>query len=297
MKHFGVHEEATTGGRTLERAKIAFPYSNLSRAFVPNLVRSDFVKKVEAALRPHIRMGGEDHKVYLSLKTDQTLTARGGYVNAYGNVAKYLCKEGLCHRVSVIPWHEPEDNFVGTLYQRYFYNVRTAMKNKCPDVQVGTATNSYHWDTKWNNKNVSVAGKTDNPLDWWVEADFKGIDIYSGRTWKLNKILPELNAFNRWHEHNVGDEPYQVNERGFATPSKNEPFEQYELRAATILREFEWLKNDRIGQKCEDYLFWNSSGRERDESLVLDPLGEEALREGINMLVEDSIADDTITEQ
>lgn len=291
MRFIGVHEEPTTGGRTVERAALDFPNTNMSRAFVPNLVTRDFVAKVEAALKPHRFTNGPDSRIYLSLKTDQQITARGGYRKPYQSIADYLCEEGLCERVYIIPWHEPEDNFTGTVYSDYFTNVRTAIKGKCSAIKVGTASNSYHWGFHWKNKNVSVAGKTDRPDEWRVETDFKGLDIYSGRTYKLELILPELEAFNRWHTLYADEGEFVINERGFATPSKTAPEVQYELRAETITREFDWLKNDPTGQLCTAYQYWNSSGREKDEGLVLDPLGEEALRAGILSLSDDTILD------
>lgn len=287
MRYVGVHEEPTTGGRTVARAQKAFPRSNMSRAFVNNVIYSDFVRKVQGALKPHLT--ATDSRIYLSIKTDQSVTAKGGYRKPYGNIARYLCQHSLCTRVRLIAWHEPEDNFTGKLYQKYFNNVQGAMNDVCPHIMVGTASNSFHWTPKWNDKNKSVKGSTDAPEDWFVNAAFKGLDIYSGRSYPLATILPELDAFNRWHFHNVGDGEFVINERGWATPSKNEPETQYELRAETILREFDWLVNDPVGQKCTDYQYWNSSGKEKDEGLVLDPIGEEALRQGIALLLDDSL--------
>lgn len=289
MRYVGVHEEPTTGGRSVERAQRAFPKTNLSRAFVNNIITSDFVRKVQAALKPHLTE--TDSRIYLSMKTDPRLTARGGYTRAYGNVARYLCNEGLCGRVRLIAWHEPEDNFTGKLYQKYFTQVQGSVRDACADLMVGTAANSFHWGSKWNDKNKSVKGTTDAPEEWFVPADFKGLDIYSGRSYPLATILPELEAFTRWHYHNVGDGKFAINERGWATPSKSEPEVQYELRAETIAREFEWLKNDPVGQRCTDYQYWNSSGREKDESLMLDPLGEEALSQGIALILDDTTSE------
>lgn len=179
----------------------------------------------------------------------------------------------------VVPWHEPEDDHTGSVFSQMFKRVRDVLKGEFPELRVGYAAMAYQWNPKWNNPNTSVAGRTDYPASWRIQADFYAVDVYSGFEYPVNTILPEISGFKRWARLLAPTGlPIFITERGFKVAS-SDPAVLAE-RATAIRRELAWLQSDDpLAKRIEAYVYWSSTGVENDPLMVLDELGEVALGE------------------
>lgn len=175
----------------------------------------------------------------------------------------------------VVIWHEPEGSMPGSTFQALFNRCRNNLKLGFPGLKVGYAAMAYHWNVKWNNPNLSVAGKTDTPAAWRVQADFYAVDVYSGFEFAVNTILPEISGFTRWASLLVPTgAPIFIAERGF----KLKDVSQSPERVAAIAREAAWLRSDDpLAKRISAYCYWSSTGVENDPLMVLDAPGVAAL--------------------
>lgn len=288
----GVHEKWTSPdfGRTPADVKVRFPGADIGRPFVNELTGSpeNLRPKALSALQPHL--DAQVKVAYLSIKTPRNDTRNGLWDGQYRTLADYLMVDLKNQypntEIKFIPWHEPEDDMTGLQFQGYFNRVRDTMKAAQPNLKVCAAYMTYQWAPNWNNT-ASIGGKTDVPSDWLVTADEYCVDVYSGRSFPLDQILPEHPGFARWYATLLpAGASYTVTERGFETPNTatgatHNTEANYPLRNDTIAREFAWLKTQPDGLRCTNYIYWNSSGTEESSHLKLDGTGEDALATAI----------------
>lgn len=279
----GVHEKwiAPDYGRTPTQVKVRFPGSNVGRAFV-NGVQScgtNLRPKADNVLNPYFV--ARTAVVYLSIKTDPEDTAAGLCNNQIAILASHLSLKMNQYpetTIKFIWYHEPEDDMTGTLFASAFNRIRPIVHTYSSN-RVKIVYSSMAWQWRPGSSRTSV------PSQWRaVVADEYTSDVYSGRSYELGVILPEHPGFARWLAELVGNRPYGITERGFETPSSTNPTVRYQLRNDTITREFAWLKNTPAGQRCQTYIYWNSSGTEESQGLRLDPTGETRLATEIQNL-------------
>jgi hypothetical protein len=289
----GVHEKWTApdNGRMPGDVMLRFPGSSIGRAFVNAYTGSpeNLRPGVRNACLPYLQ--AEVPVVYVSVKTPRQDTRNGLWDGQYRALADHIMVDLKTEypntEIRFIPHHEPEDDMTGLQFQGYFHRVRDAMKGAQPDLKIVYCAMAYQWAPNWNNT-ASIGGRTNNPAEWQVTADEYAVDVYSGRSFPLDQILPEHPGFRRWLDNVVpAGVVYSVTERGFETPSTTNAEERFELRNETIEREFNWLKSTPEGLRCANYIYWNSSGTEQAAGLKLDPSGEDVLAAQIASLNEE----------
>lgn len=257
MTRFGVHENRPKT-ETLAR----FPKTLSTREFTSGIILPQpLVGKLTAAATSTWEAGLE---CYWSVKLSVYEVVDDSWKPHVEELAAYL-RDNPQNKTVVVLWHEPESAFSAVSYVGYFNKIRGWLKEVHPGVQTCHAANSYFY---------REGGPIDHPEGWLTEADLNAIDIYSGNSFPLDTILPEQSSFTRWLDLvSAGRSPWAVTERGWFA----EPFE-YAARANTIRREAEWLAIDSVGKACYSYTYWNTSGQQKDFRLVLDTLGEDAIR-------------------
>lgn len=212
----------------------------------------------------------------------------------------WLRDSDYANRTILIIWHEPENDVPkhfenASQFVMYFNQIHDWIKAIAPDLLTCHAAVGY----RYADKNIGTkANPTYTPIDIndntasvWAEtkADIKTIDIYSGRSFPLGTILPELSGFKRWLACVVGTGTYGVTERGWMASGTDE----YVLRAQTIRREADWLRNDPDGRRCKLYIVWLTRGVENDPTLKPDDM----MTEAVNELLAKVNAPDTISEE
>lgn len=280
MRAIGIHEDwtATPKGRTPAEVKARYPLATIGCVFTgkPLTLVQDLRAKVFNALKPYLAAGVK--VLYLRVKTDITQTRSGAWDARYLELAVYIAKLQLEYGVEIIliPWHEPEDNFPnGKTFVEYYNRVFDAVKAGSTAVKVKPCFMTYHWAP---GKTGSIEGKTDNPSDWLnglKMTDGVTVDVYSGRSFGLQLILPEHPGFARFIFHLPSSIRWSTTERGWETPSKADKNYRPSVRVTSMHREFVWvLSDDPIAQRCDDYTVWSSPGTENAPGLVIDPMGE-----------------------
>lgn len=280
VSNVGVHENwgALDFGRRPNETLERYPGAAVARNVFINRTTAgkaeDLRPRVDAALRPFLTAGTP--KVYISIKTPIAATRNGDWNAKYAQLGAHLAAINTSPHPTVVDflaWHEPENDFSsGAAYAHYANKVRQHMKAGGGEaVNVGYSAMAYQWSPN--------RPATANPAQWrQAEMDFYCVDVYSGRSYRLDIILPEHSGFLRWFREiaDFGSRSgaYRVTERGFETPSQTYPEVRYELRNETITREFDWLRDNAVGKKCYDYVYWSSSGTEDATGLLLDPTGE-----------------------
>lgn len=284
MRLIGIHEDwtATPAGRTPTEVYRRYPKSGLGRGFTgkPLTTVQDLRPKVLATLEPYLKAG--TRKVYISIKTDQAQTRNHQWDARYYELGKRILDVQAMNdvKIVVIPWHEPEDDFVsGGEFLAYYDNVHNALKNAGgPDIAVMPCYMSYHWTP---GAGGSVKGKTNTPSDWFhapIMRDGVTVDVYSGRSFKLEQILIEHPGFARWLQHLPADLEINLTERGWETPSSTFPTNRSQLRVETMHREFLWLLSDHpVAQRIKDYNIWSSPGTEEAVGLIMDHAAEKEI--------------------
>lgn len=249
---FGVHE----GGDVTAK----YPGVKIDRVFIGGIQDAsvNLATKVLNAAKPSWDRGLTP---IVSFKTPPATTAAGSYDVKIKDVARAVAGHPP---LSIVWYHEPEDNMTGKAFSSAFHRVRGLLKDVDPRLSVGYAANSYQWR--------SGASKTATPADWRVEADFYGNDVYSGGWQPDTAILSEHAGFNRWYTQIVqtmnAEDRWGLTERGWKDPDDTR-------RAGTIRREMEWLKTS----GCSFYVYWNTTGTENDPKLLNGPLATQALKD------------------
>lgn len=185
----------------------------------------------------------------------------------------------------VILWHEPENDFTGAEYARYFNRLAAAMRGQNPNLPLLYSAMGYQW-APGSKGAASVKGRTDDVADWRaVTADLFCCNVYSGRSFPLSATLPAHVGFKRWLNLVVDHAArYGITERGFTTTplaeSASSVAVRNESRAAAIRREKTWLDTDPAGRRCALYVYWSTGGVEGDLGLIVgDQPGQGAVRD------------------
>lgn len=257
----GVHERVDP-----KETKISFPGHHLTRQFMGNggeePIGSDLVRKLIETAQPSWDAGCLP---MVSFKLNPFQVMLGDWDSQLEALGRYLL---TAPTTWLIPWHEPEGtlgygNFVGM-----FNRVYSVVKSASPTTQIGYSAMCYHWRPLSTYNQVTKDGIKWRPKN----CDFYGADVYSGRSFALNAILPEHPGFRRWMDELVPSKaPVVVTERGFIADAASST-----LRYNTILRERDWLMSLE-GQRIQGYCYWNTSGTENDPLIVLDNWGRSAL--------------------
>lgn len=177
----------------------------------------------------------------------------------------------------LVIWHEPENDFdTPEAFVDLFNDVHDWVKAINPDLLTCHAALTYRYVDKFITEK-------DAPR-WKTKADLNCADTYSGRTYPLDKILPDLPNFMRWFKH-VAGKRWGLTERGWTiTPRKQDPegIDRSAVRADSIQREFAWLAMQPTPP--EVYLVWATVGTEKDQGLLLDARAKAAVAAGFLLL-------------
>jgi hypothetical protein len=276
LRAIGIHEDwtATPPGRTPAQVLARYPKSGIGRCFTGNPITTvqDLRPKVLSTLKPYLDAGTP--VIYISIKTDIAKTRNGDFNTKYAEVGGQISglKAEYDTDIVVIPWHEPEDNFSsGDAYVHYYNKVRDNIKLGGPDVKVKPCFTAYHWAP---GAAGSIGGKTNDPSLWFTGLkmdDGAAVDVYSGRSFPLDQILPEHPGFARWVSFLPASVRISITERGWETPSSTNSTNRSALRAATEEREFNWLlSSDPTARRIDDYIIWSSPGVEGAQGLIQD---------------------------
>jgi hypothetical protein len=231
-----------------------FPGARATRQFVNNKARTDrtldpavhqLVDEVERKARPAWNAGGTP---VVSIKLRPAEVLAGAWDGQLRMLGAYLAQQP---NMILILWHEPEDDHVTAAAARPFVlavnHARALVKAQCPRACVAYCAMSYQWR--------KGAPATADPSIWRaVEADLYLCDVYSGKTFPGEAILPEHQGFVRWKAEVVDAVPgreWGVGERGILAGG---------TRARTWLRERDWLLTG--GRNCRLYMVWNTAGTE-----------------------------------
>lgn len=264
----GVHEQyhgknAVVPTTTYDR----FPKQAVAREFTPNeLAPQNLVPKFRSACKASL---DASMVCVWSFKP----RAEDVLTGAFTPYLQQLASEIGNKEVIVVPWHEPENNFRENpkLFVDMFNTTRNIMRSQNPNVLFAHAALGYAYRDR---------GEVKNPLDWRTEADINTIDIYSGRSFKLATILPELTGFRNWYNKLVTttSKPWGVTERGWMADTSTE----FATRATTIQREAKWIVEQDV--KPSIYIVWNTEGTESDDTLKLDSLGITAVNNAFDIM-------------
>ena len=256
----GIHETllpAITVGR--------FPGHSATRVFTPGVIRAkDLIRPLTAACQSSWAAG---QTAVWSFKPHPGDVTSGAWKPQVEALAGWL-RANPGNRTIVVIWHEPENDVPKWFRQPedfvYLFNtVHDWATNVWPELVTCHAALAYRYGTTKNGIGDAEAAR------WRTRATLNAVDAYSGRTWPVDRILPELPGFVRWHTCVAQGGPWAVTERGWAASP-----DEYGLRAETIDREAAWLASN----LPEMYLVWATPGAEKDPELLLDPSGEDAVR-------------------
>lgn len=267
----GVHD-----ARPMATVKALFPGTQLTRPFIAGVQTGprSLVAKAENVCRPSWDAGLLP-TYSLKLNRDEVMAGRWDpFIRELGD---WHLDQPECE---LIIQHEPENDaeLQGGAFPPYFNRISEHFRVANEGVPLLYAAMGYQWLP--GSTNGTVKGFTSNPAHWQgVDADRYVIDLYSGNSVPLDTILPEHRGWQRWMEHIVGDGPWGVAERGFITDNNHAG------RAAAIEREKHWLLTDPVGLRCRRYIYWNTSGTEKNPAIVVDAKhGEPAVRDLITVL-------------
>lgn len=273
----GVHEQyqgsdATTPAETLER----FPQAVITREFQASPIGPQNIVPKLKSLCQDVWDAGLVAAVSFKFTPADVLS--GAWKPYIQSAVAWLRDNGYGDKTLFIIWHEPE-NDVPKWFRNaedfvvYFNKVHDWVKAIDPNLLTVHAALGYRYADKnmgtVSNPNMQPIDIDDARAKVWgrTKADIKCIDIYSGRSFPLKTILPELTGFMRWVTFTVGDTAkYGVTERGWMADTSQE----YTDRAATVMREGDWLRGTELGRRCIVWIAWLTAGTENDLTLKPD---------------------------
>lgn len=283
----GIHQQYQNSDdqTTVEETLEEYPLTQATREFNANPIDpQNLIPKVENACR---EVWDQGLIAAWSVKPKPADVKNGKWKPYFEQLASYIKAKKLEDKFILIVWHEPENDVPkwfkdGADFVKVFNTVHDWVKGIAPGILTSHAALGY----QYGDKGASTGGGT-VPINlddataktWKTKADIHTIDLYQGRSWPLNQIMPENSAFKRWHRTIVGGsgKPWGVSERGFiADPSKPALLAQ---RVETIRREADWFATDPIGRDCVLLLLWDTIGTEGDQFIpIRDEAGKEAVR-------------------
>jgi hypothetical protein len=268
----GVHEREEDV--PTERRAQEFPGHAAVRIFAPGVITNpfDLVPKIDRQCAAAWRAG---HTAVWSFKPHPRHVAEGRWDTHLTALGTHLREHRRDKPTIVVIWHEPERD-LGTYFDtpeafvRMFNTVHRQLTAAYPRLTTCHAALNYAYRD----------GGFDDAMArrWRTSARLKGIDAYSGRSFPLKTILPELSGYQRWRRCVVrNSRRWAAIERGWTCPETS-----CRQRAQTIEREFDWLSVQDIPP--EVYMIWGSTGVEGDLGLALDPLARAAVAAGFTRL-------------
>lgn len=269
----GVHEryDGKDARTSVAQTLAEFPLSRVIREFTASkLAPQNVVSKMINECKDGWANG---QTVVWSFKPDPDAVLSGAWTPYFKSLAAYL-RDNPDKPTILSIWHEPE-NDVPTYFDDGPHFVRVFNKFHDDVVSVYPGAITCH---------IAMAYRYADSIDitdavapkWRTKAKLNAVDVYSGRTFKLNTIMPEQSGFKRWFTYVAQGGEFGVMERGFQATVDDTA--KQKLRADTIRREADWMRNTPEGRKCVVYVYWNSSGPEYNPHMVLDTQGEDALR-------------------
>lgn len=267
----GVHEKAS-----FAETAAAYPGHQWARNFVAWTQKNPVIPASATAAQIISRLDGQSASdlasggsAMVSFKIDPAEVLAGKWADKMAEVGKWTAGR----RISLVYWHEPEDDFKGRTFAPAFNMVRAALKKGNPDLLVGYAAMAYQW--------YAASGNTSDVGSWQsIMADLYLLDVYSGQSFRADCILPEHPGFVRWYQSIIAPYPgrtWGIAERGITAGSS---------RAATWKRELDWLRSDPVGKACSVYLAWNTGGTEGNAAWLIDgdPATQAVVRELVGTL-------------
>jgi hypothetical protein len=267
----GVHEKTTTSA---ERG-LQYPGHAAARIFSANVLTEpdDLTERITRQCGEAWRSG---HTAVWSFKPAPARVFDGTWKQPVQQLARYLyAYRDVCPTIVTI-WHEPENDIPRWFatpeeFVTMFNTVHVWLTAIHPDLITCHAAMAYAYRDSGLMDDTQAAR-------WRTLARLNSIDAYSGRSFPLTTILPELSGYARWRRKvDRYSAQWGVTERGWTCP----PIGSAD-RARTIAREFRWLTHQ--ARPPQLYLIWGSSGSEGDEGLALDAAAQTAVRDGFRLL-------------
>ncbi len=284
----GVHEQyqgenATTPAETLNR----YPHTMVTREFKGGVVKPQNLVPSVTNLAKDVWDAGLVCNVSFKLSVEDVFN--GGWQIYVQQLCRFLVDNGCVGKTVLTWWHEPEDDSAdsfpngrksgkttsfatGDEFVRYFNTIHDWCKDVHPNITTSHAALGYGYRPKLGGPGDKSAFVTD-PAKWVTKADIQAIDIYNGRSFPLDVILPDSGAFKRWRESHPGK--WGVSERGWTAGP-----DAHAQRADSIARELAWLKTLPDTERPVFYTVWLTEGVEGDDNLKPDDTMTNALNTG-----------------
>lgn len=249
------------------RGDLTVPGLRVARVFVPPLRLADVHDQLGALADACQSAAARDlaagRLVLLSFKLDPAEVMMGLWDAQLAGLASWAVM-ATGNRVALIYWHEPENDHDALAWTAAFTRVRSVIGDAAPGVPVGCVAMAYQWRPG--------AASTQDGDAWWVDADFYGVDVYSGPD-DADVVPYWMDAgFARWWEY-IGARAVGIKrwwllaERGFRGA---------EDAAAASVVHAEWERLAVAPAPPVAYVLWASPGAEGDAGLVPGPMTVEA---------------------
>lgn len=273
----GVHEqyqgeEATTPSKTKER----YPWVSITREFKSGVVKPTNLVPTLRNLCQAVWDAGMVCNVSFKLSVAEVLN--GEWEIYVKQLCRFLVDNGHVGRTILTFWHEPEDDArdsypngtdktlafeSGEQFVTYFNTIHDWCKSVNSGVITSHAALGYGYRPTVGGDNDKSAYVTD-PAKWVTKCDIHAIDLYNGRSFPLDVILPDSPAFKRWVSVRAGL-AWSVSERGWTATS-----DRHSARNEAIRAELAWLNRLPDNEKPVFYIIWLTEGVENDVNLIPD---------------------------
>lgn len=275
---FGIHQQyhgtlGKTPGLTTPTLTLAdYPHTKHTREFKANPIQpQNLVPLMRQACSPAWSVG---LCAWFSFKP---LGKPEDWRPYYEVAIQWLRDNKLFHLITFVIWHEPENDMPAKQFVDMFNAHHDILKSINPLALTCHAALSYLYHPKVKGKGIDKIV----PSQWVTRADYDAIDAYSGRSWPLGQMLPEMEVFKQWYDAVPGSKSgaWVTTERGFIAAPENDA-----LGAETIGREADWLVSNPIGQLCRVYLAWDTIGAEGDPLIPFGPARKAAMQSLMNRI-------------
>lgn len=286
----GVHEQYQgSDATTPEQTKLRYPRVQITREFKGGVIKPQNLVKSALHLCKPVWDAGIIANVSFKLSKPEVFD--GSWRIYVEELCRFLVDNMLTGRTILTFWHEPEDDADssfpngkksgkvthfkdGAEFVRYFNTLNDWCKGVSSNIVTSHAALGYGYRPSVGGPNDKSAWVSD-PAAWVTSADIHAIDIYSGRSFSLTDILPNMSAFKRWRDAHPG--AWGVAERGWTTNPMNSA-----LRADAITQELVWLAE--TPDQPTFYIVWLTEGTENDQGLKPDAGMTAALNHGFDII-------------
>lgn len=288
----GVHEQyqgenATTPVATLGR----YPLTVITREFKGGVIKPTNLVPALNNLCKGVWAAGLIANV--SFKLSVADVESGAWEIYVSQLCRFLVDNKRVNSTILTFWHEPEDDAQdsypngtnktglafrdGAHFVSYFDTIHAWCKAVSPGITTSHAALGYGYREHVGGPGDKSAFVTD-PSAWVTKADIHAIDIYNGRSFSLEPVLGDMQAFKRWMSSRPGAPgpvSWGVSERGWTASTADSA-----ARARAITREFEWLASLPSDHRPLFYIVWLTEGVENDQALKPDDRMREAINNG-----------------